>query len=61
MLPFSMKIDKESKSYITIKLIPYEHEIKEITIEARNTRKENMKLFKKAFLGMDKNARTFPS
>ena len=56
--PFSMKIDKESKSYITVKLIPYEHEIKEITIEARNTRRENMKLFKKAFLGMDKYAST---
>ena len=56
--PFSMKIDKESKSYITIKLITYEHEIREITIEARNTRRENMKLFKKAFLGMDQYAST---
>ena len=56
--PFSMKIDKESVSYLTVKLIPYEHEIREITIEARNTRRENMKLFKKAFLGMDKYAST---
>ena len=54
--PFTMMIDKESMSYVTIKLIPYEHEIKEITVEAMNTRKENMELFRQAFLGTDEYA-----
>lgn len=56
--PFSMMIDVESMSYVTIKLIPYEHEIQEITVEAMNTRKENMKLFKQVFLGTDEYAST---
>ena len=54
--PFTMMIDKESMSYVTIRLIPYEHEIKEITIEATSMRKENMKVFRQAFLGMDEYA-----
>ena len=54
--PFTMMIDKESMSYVTIKLIPYEHEIKEITIEATSMRKENMEVFRQAFLGMDEYA-----
>lgn len=40
----------------TIKLIPYKHEIKELSVEARDKRKENLKLFKKAFIGTGKSA-----
>ncbi len=54
--PFTMMIDKESMSYVTIKLIPYKHEIKEITIEGMGMRKENMGLFRQAFLGTDEHA-----
>jgi hypothetical protein len=54
--PFTMMIDKESMSYLTIKLIPYEHEIKEITVEALSMRRENMEVFRQAFLGMDEYA-----
>ena len=49
-------IDKESMSYITIEVIPYKHELNEIFVEAVNTRKENLKLFQKAFIGMDEFA-----
>ena len=40
--PFTMMIDLESMSYVTIKLMPFEHGIQEITVEGMNTRKENM-------------------
>jgi len=52
----NMMIDKESMSYITIELIPYKHELNEISVESVNTRKENLKLFQKAFIGMDEFA-----
>ena len=54
----NMMIDKESMSYITIELIPYKHELKEISVEAVNTRKENLKIFRKAFIGTDEFANT---
>lgn len=54
--PFNMLIDAESITYMTIKLIPYEHEIEELTVESMNMRKQNLKLFKKAFLGTDEIA-----
>ncbi len=54
--PFSMMIDKESMLYVTIKLIPYEHEIKEISVEGKSSRKQNLKLFRKAFIGTDEFA-----
>ncbi len=56
--PFTMMIDVESMSDLTIKLIPYEHEIEEISVEAMNMRKENLKLFRKAFIGTDDFAST---
>lgn len=54
--PFTMKIDLESLSFITIKLLPFEHEIQELTVEGINARKENMKLFRQVFLGTDEYA-----
>jgi len=53
---FTMMIDLESMSYVTINLIPYEHEIQEITVEAMDTRKENLALFRQVFLGTDEYA-----
>ncbi len=54
--PFSILIDLETLTFVTIKLVPYEHEIREISIEAMNLRKENLELFRQAFLGMDEIA-----
>jgi hypothetical protein len=55
-VPFSKMIDDGSMSYVKIALIPYEHEIKEISVEGMNMRKENLKLFRQAFFGMDEYA-----
>ena len=54
--PFSIMIDKESMLDVTIKLILYEHEIMEISVEGKSSRKRNLKLFKKAFIGTDEFA-----
>ena len=51
--PFNKMIDAESLTYLTIKLIPYQHEIKEISVESMSRRKNNMELFKRGFLGWD--------
>lgn len=56
--PYTMMIDNASMSYVTIKLIPYQHEIKEITVESISRRKDNMELFKRGFLGWDDIAST---
>ena len=56
--PFNKMIDAESLTYLTIRLIPYQHEIKEITIESMSRRKDNMELFKRGFLGWDDIAST---
>lgn len=57
-VPFTMMVDVESVSYVTIELAPYEHEIQEITVEGMNLRKENLELFRQAFLGTDEYARS---
>jgi len=52
----NLMIDSESISYLTIELFPYKHELSEISVEAVNTRKQNLKLFRKAFIGTDEFA-----
>jgi len=54
--PFNKMIDAETLTSLTIKLISYQHEIKEITVESLSRRKENMELFKRGFLGWDEIA-----
>ncbi len=56
--PFNKLIDAESRTDLTIRLIPYQHEIKEITVESMSRRKDNMALFKRGFLGWDDIAST---
>jgi len=56
--PFNKLIDAESLTPLTIKLIPYQHEIKEITVESMSRRKDNMELFRRGFLGWDDIANT---
>ncbi len=56
--PFNKLIDAESRTDLTIRLIPYQHEIKEITVESMSRRKDNMELFKRGFLGWDDIAST---
>jgi hypothetical protein len=51
--PFNRMIDVESLTYLTIRLIPYQHEITEIAVESISRRKENLELFKRAFIGED--------
>ena len=53
---FTQLINLESLHYVTVKLIPYEHEIKEITVEGKSMRKENLALFREAFIGTDEIA-----
>jgi hypothetical protein len=56
--PFNKLVDAESRTDLTIRLIPYQHEIKEITVESMSRRKDNMELFKRGFLGWDDIAST---
>lgn len=56
--PFNKLVDAESRTDLTIRLIPYQHEIKEITVESMSRRKDNMELFKRGFLGWDDIARS---
>jgi hypothetical protein len=51
--PFNRMIDVESLTYLTIRLIPCQHEIMEIEVESVSRRKENLELFKRAFIGED--------
>jgi len=65
--PYNKLIDFESRTDLFIRLIPYQHEIKEITVESKSRRKnnkdiivesmrrrkDNMELFKRGFLGWD--------
>jgi hypothetical protein len=56
--PFNKLVDAESRTDITIRLIPYQYELKEITVESMSRRKDNMELFKRGFLGWDYIAST---
>ena len=56
--PFNTLINAESPAYLTVKLIPYQHEIKEITIGSTSRRKDNLELFKRGFLGTDDIAKS---
>ena len=56
--PYNKLIDAESRTDLTLRLIPYQHEIKEITVESMSRRKDNMELFKRGFLGWDDIAST---
>ena len=51
--PFNMMIDLKSLTYLTIRLIPYQHEIREIAVKSMSRRTENLELFKRAFIGED--------
>ena len=56
--PFNKLVDAESRTSLTIRLIPYQHEIREISIAAESMRKENLELFINAFIGTDEIARS---
>jgi hypothetical protein len=56
--PFNKMIDAESLTYLTIRLIPYQHEIREISVASKSRRKENLELFKRGFLGTDPIAKS---
>ena len=51
--PFNQLVDEESRTDLTIRLIPYQYEIKEITVESEHRRKKNLELFKRGLIGSD--------
>jgi hypothetical protein len=56
--PFNKSVEADSRTDLTLRMIPYQHEIKEITVESMSRRKDNMELFKRGFLGWDDIAGT---
>lgn len=49
--PFNQLVDAESRTDLTIRLIPYQYEIEEIIVESKNRHKGNRGLFKRDFPG----------